>query len=452
MNKGQFKKGDTRINRKGAPKKQNGEILEYDIVATAQNMPTMPTSVTQEDIKKTQGKFIEWGNDNLFPSAVAQLNRKSPIHRGILNWKTIYISGKGFTAEKDKNFVEWLKKCNANGESLKKVIRKVVFDKCSSGNAFIELVKLKEGKFYLYHKDYTTCRVSKDEKSIFIYNDWANYTESKKDDLVQIPVYPEFKKDEKGVERSIIHIKDYEPEFQYYGIAGWVSAMDAAGIAYKTNKWNISRLDNSFSSSGVLVVEGNITPKAAKEMKKEFKTEYTGEEKQGKVMFMVKALGGGETKFTPFTSNNEGDWKELHKQSAEDLIIAHSWFLSLSGATYNSGFDVGRIRNDFQVAINTVISEEQESYLDVLKPIFNKEGGFDVDDFDFINEIPFDNDYTDKQVDSMKSIVYDVAISKISRDSGLNLLKTGFGLSAKEAESIMDSSGNGFKPNTIIQQ
>ena len=47
--------------------------------------------------------------------------------------------------------------------------------------------------------------------------------------------------------------------------------MNAAVICYKTSKWNLSRLDNSMLSSGVLLIEGNMTDKEAKKLKEDYK-------------------------------------------------------------------------------------------------------------------------------------------------------------------------------------
>lgn len=373
-------------NPKGRPTKPNGRVVEYGFSA-AQNMPDMPTATIPSELKTSNQDWINWGTDNLFPNALAQLNRKSPSHRGIINWKTIYLSGKGFDVGEEKgNFYDWIQKCNANGESLKSVIRKIIFDKNGSGNSFVELV-VSKGKLSIYHKDFTTCRLGKDGKSVMIYGDWAN-AQSKKSEIKTIAKYPDWTADGE-TKRSILHIKSYEPEFNDYGVADWIAAMDAAGIVYKTNKWNISRLDNSFSSSGVLVVEGNINANEAKKMKTDFKTEFTGEKKQGKVMFIVKALGGGETKFTPFTSANEGEWLQLHKQAEQDLIVSHSWFRSLSGlATEGQLGNVQQIRSEYQIALNTVITEEQENLLDILRPIIKEFGKFDSEKLKFKNQIP----------------------------------------------------------------
>lgn len=391
--KGQFKKGVS-----PNPKGRAGKSILETSVSNSQNMPEFIKPIDSTKEKYSVKDYHVWGENNDFPIALAELNRKSPTHSGILNWKTIFISAKGFETGFEKEGVDnsdfylWLKKCNADNESFKSVMRKVISDKNDSGNAFLELVRKKGERkktLTVYHHDYTTCRVSKDGKRIIIYGDWLNYTLAKKEEIKTIPLYPVFgDSDENGYEHSIIHFKDYSPQFKYYGICDWIAGLDAAGIAYKTNKWNISRLDNSFSNSGALVIEGNFTPAQAKKLKDDFNKEFTGEDSQGKVMFVVKSLGGGQTTFTPTTNNSEGEWLELHKQSKEDLLNVHNWFASLSGNIVNTGFDTNRIRSEYQLALNTVIKEAQESYLDILKPILKEEAGFETENFRFWNEIP----------------------------------------------------------------
>ena len=44
-------------------------------------------------------KFWRWGDDNLFPNALALMARRSVTHRRIINDKADYISGKGFSCD-----------------------------------------------------------------------------------------------------------------------------------------------------------------------------------------------------------------------------------------------------------------------------------------------------------------------------------------------------------------
>lgn len=471
-----FEKGKSG-NPKGRPAEvPTGKIMDVSFSATAQNMPETPLPPTTENQLTTQ-EWIDWGTDNLFPNAVAELNRKSPIHSGILNWKRIYLSGDGFNTGKDKKLSDWIASCNAFEENFKAVMSRIIKDKQDCGNAFMEIVKL-NGQFFVYHTDYTTCRLGKDKKTVKIYGDWKNV---KKDQIKSVGLYPNFTPREEGGEHSIVHFKDYSPGFFDYGVASWIAGMDAAGIAYKTNKWNISRLDNSFSSSGVLVVEGNISPAESKQMKTDFKKEFTGEEKQGKVMFIVKAVGGGETKFTPFTSTNEGEWLQLHTQSKEDLVSVHNWFITLTGSSNNSSWTKDQVKIEYAAAMATVISEEQNNLLQIIQRILKKEASIEAKELTFIQKpLNLQSDLDPKavltkneqrevfgyerleeqitqalsgaQVDSLVNILTACANGAIPRESALNTMINAFGLTKESADSMLSTIGNGFVPKETVKQ
>ena len=255
----------------------------------------------------------------------------------------------------------------------------------------MEIVTFKGG-FNLYHRDFTTCRVKDIANSvdntpgILIHPKWANIR-GNETQIKELPLYPNFKQDG-GVQRSIFHFKDYEPEYSYYGMPCWIAAMDVAAIGWKTNKWNISRLDNSFQSSGVLLIEGNLTPTEAEELQKKLREQKTGEGNQGKVLTIIKELGGGGTTFTPFTNGNEGDWTKLHGQANKDLVSAHNWQKSLCNQT--EAVAIGNttlIRNEYGLAL-VVIKDDQSIFTEEWVNIFKKCGGLDASTLTYVNKNP----------------------------------------------------------------
>lgn len=332
-----------------------------------------------------------FGADNLWPQAVAFLNRKSNVHRGIINKKTLYITGRGFTTE-NKDLENYLKSVNADGEHFREVFRKLNFDDQSNGNAWLEVVTNSKGQFLnLYHHDYTTCRLGnkKDLGYVLLHSNWAKVSQSK-DKIKRVPLYPNFEDTEGyGNIRSMIHFKDYEPEFVDYGLPQWIAGMGVSAIAYKTDKWNISRLDNNFNSSGVLLVEGEFdSDQEAQDLKDTFKKEFTGEGNTGKIMFIAKNPGGENTEFISFNANTDSDWSNLHTQSTNDLVIAHGWYRALSGIADNTGFDTDRILNEYNIALQEVILDRQEYFLNPIKAVITDILGIPTDDLDVVNKPP----------------------------------------------------------------
>ncbi len=350
---------------------------EYDFIK--------PDKIVSYDYRN----YIPFGEDNLFPQKIAKLGREVANHRAILNSKTNYISGKNFETENEK-LVETIKRINNKDEDLHDIYSKLLFDELNIGNSFFEIVTDKNKSFvYFYHIQNLKCRVSKDGKNILMHPDWQNYRLSE-EKIKVLPLYPEFVADG-NLRRSIIHIKQYEPDFTFYGLPKWYAGLRAAVISGLTNESNKSQLENDFSVSGMLIIPGVNTSDDAKKIEKKLE-DYTGSSNKGKLFtHYMQTLGVGESRekaeLIDFHKQVDGDWINLHKQSDEDLIKIHGWFRTLSGFNDPSGFDTNRIINEYKIALNTVIVNKQEQYLRIFKKLF-EDFGIEAEDLKIINKAP----------------------------------------------------------------
>lgn len=331
--------------------------------------------------------YWHWGDDNLFPVALAALSRQATTHRRILNDKADYIPGKGFTVGDDMpRTVELIDRANPFGESLRGVLNKIAFDKSLFGNAFLEVVTDRDKSFLaLFHQDASKCRLARDGKHVVLHHDWSRFTAA---EAKQVPLYPLFEQGDDLLLHSIIHYKDYEPMFEHYGVPPYIAGLNVSTIAYKTDTWNISRLDNSFQLSGVMLLDGGVdNEEQADEIVRAAQKRFAG--KPGQVMFMVKECDESDSsRFIPISSSNEGDWKVLHEQATTDIVIAHSWFRSLSGLDYSSGFSSERILQEYEVALNTVILGEQAELLEPIKAVIALCLGEDASSLEIVNRPP----------------------------------------------------------------
>ncbi|MBQ7342944.1 MAG: phage portal protein [Alistipes sp.] len=332
-------------------------------------------------------KFWRWGDDNLFPAALALMSRRSSTHRRIINDKADYISGKGFTFDAEVPLLgEFVASVNGTGESLRQVMNKLAFDKSLFGNAFLEIVTDADHSFLsLFHQDASRCRVAKDNQHIVMHSDWSHFSVS---DAVTLPLYPLFEEQADGTLRAMIHYKDYEPMFDHYGVPPYIAGLNVSAIAYKTDKWNISRLDNSFQLSGVMILDGGTDDEQQTE-----RIVRTAEQKfggnPGQVMFVVRnGTEDDNSRFIPFVSQNDGDWKQLHDQATSDIVVAHSWFRSLSGLDYSSGFNSERILHEYEIALNTVILAEQAELLEPIVALLHDIAGIDSSSLQVVNRPP----------------------------------------------------------------
>ena len=355
------------------------------IVCSTQNRADDIYSLSSQRIESKE--FWRWGVDNNLPDALALLSRRSTAHRRILNDKADYISGKGFNYNSSAPLLgDIVERVNGDGESLRQVLNKLAFDKSLFGNAFLEVVTDEKHSFLsLYHQDATLCRVAKGSDHIILHHDWQHFRASEAQSL---SLYPRFERHADNTLRSIIHYKDYEPMFSHYGVPQYIAGMNVSAIAYKTDRWNIARLDNSFQLSGVMMIDNAVDSEAeAASLARMAEQRFAG--KPGQVMFIIRDESSDDnSRFIPIEAHNDGDWKALHDQATSDIVVAHSWFRSLSGLDYSTGFSAERILHEYEVALNTVILGEQSELLEPIERAISEILLVDCSSLEIINRPP----------------------------------------------------------------
>ena len=332
-------------------------------------------------------RFWRWGDDNLVPEALALMARRSTTHRRIINDKADYISGKGVICDASSPLLQaFVERVNGQGESLRGLLNRLALDKALFGNAFLEAVTDERHTLLaLYHQDASRCRLARDSAHVLLHHDWSAFRPS---EARTLPLYPLYERQEDGTLRTMVHYKDYEPTFAHYGVPPYIAGFDVSAIAYKTDRWNISRLDNSFQLSGVMMLDGAVDSEAeAERIVRTAERKFAG--RPGQVMFVIKE--GDEkdhSQFIPIASQNEGDWKALHEQAVSDIVVAHSWFRTLSGLDYAGGFNAERILHEYEVALNTVILGEQAELLEPVRKLIGEVLGLDASSVEIVNRPP----------------------------------------------------------------
>ena len=334
-------------------------------------------------------RIWRWGDDNLFPAALALMARRSTTHRRIINDKADYIAGKGFTCdERLPRLGAFVRRANGRGESLRRILSKLAFDKALFGNAFLEVVTDPAHSYLsLYHQDASRCRVARDSEHIVLHHDWAAFDPKQARTL---PLYPRFERQADGTLRAAIHYKDYEPSFEHYGVPPYIAGFGVSAIAYKTDRWNIARLDNSFQLSGVMMLDAEVeSDEEADRIVRLAEQKFAGN--PGQVMFLLRTgseQSDDRSRFIPIDSRAEGDWKALHEQAVADIVVAHSWFRTLSGLDYAAGFSAERILHEYEVALNTVILAEQAELTEPIRAVISSVLGVDASSLAVVNRPP----------------------------------------------------------------
>lgn len=360
-----------------------GHKQKAGILSVKNSVPIIQPSSLQKRRSGKSANCIPFGSDNLLPYAIAHLCRVSPVHRGIINKKVEFIAGPEWTTE-NEDLRLTLQEINADGEDFTDVLKKVSLDDLSGGVAYVEMVTNRAQNYVnFYHHDWTKCRLSKDKKSIGISANWRD----RNPEVTEIPIYPRYK-EEKGLRRSMMFIKSYEPEFVNYGIADWISGLNVVAIGHKTDTWNLSRIDASFQPSGVFMLNGIDDDEEGESTVEYLENEYGGPDNAGKVIFISVDGTGDSAKFIPLDVNFDADWTSLDQNSITKLITAHSWYRSLMSLPDSTGFNTERILNEWRMANKTTVMPKQRDYIRPFKRMIKDVINLDVTDLKFVNKPP----------------------------------------------------------------
>tara|TARA_R100001463_G_scaffold53341_1_gene104320 strand:+ start:688 stop:1980 length:1293 start_codon:yes stop_codon:yes gene_type:complete len=347
------------------------------------NLSTPEVTTEVKDLNRLREDFVPFGKDNLFPQYLSELKRQSSTHRSVLAQKTTFTTGGGFLTS-NESLTDFIQDVNANGESLKECFKKLADDYYTYGNAYLEGV-IYDGGINFYHKDAATARMSKDKKSVLFNPDWKNYTKNK-EKTQKISVYPNISKD-----RFIIHYKDYESTFNFYGLPDYVAALEHIAIDFEIGKFNHTSFKNGFSPSAIVTVNGDFGESEAEKFVETAKETLTGSGNNSKILFLVKNGEDSRGTDVQIISNKEdGDFLDLQKLTDQNIITAHRWQPALSGIISSGKMNNtgSEIRIAYDLAMSTVIRDTTNILLEPIKKVIKEQMGIDTEDLTVAYEPP----------------------------------------------------------------
>ena len=358
------------------------------------NLAVPPSISEPKNLTSVSSKWIPFGDDNLFPQYLAELKRKSSTHRSVLAQKTVFTSGAKFVCA-NESLEKFIEDVNADHESLRDVFKKLADDYYTFGNAYMECV-IYDGGVNIYHLDATTVRMSKTKKEVYINADWCRYW-NQEEKISRLPIYPRV-----AHNKFVIHFKDYEPTFQFYGLPDYVAALEHICVDYEIGKWNHTKFMNGFQPSAIVEINGDMGEEEAQTMVREAQKKFVGEGNNGKILFIVKNGDTSPANVQMIKDDQDGSWLDLQKITDQNIITAHRWQPSLSGIVSSGKMNNtgSEIRIAYELAMSTVIKDTTNILLSPIKKVLNRELGLDTDDLQVVYEPPisFLSDLDPKQV------------------------------------------------------
>ena len=339
-------------------------------------------------------------NDEFLKGLIACVNN-SPTLRRIISDKAAMIVGDGYIPIKGKStsllvtnekptqitgrqledIETAIEKVNEHGQNLADVNAVGAYDYEAFGNAIFELVRGKVGgtqfcdiyNVDLYNVGIRRAGLDQIIKSYGIYDDWEHMpltsdgTGCIDKGFREIAAYPNWTKEkdkdgkETGVERSIIHIKNYCAGYSYWGLPSWVSARLWAELEYQIQRFNVSKLYNSFIPSGLLQLFGSASKTEAEKLVKNFEKKFTGTGNNHKLLVQVLRDEKLKANWVPMDRQNDGEFLQMQQTASEKIVTACNWSASLAGIS-----TPGRLGSNQELR-----SETEKVQSQVIKPVQN---------------------------------------------------------------------------------
>lgn len=245
------------------------------------------------------------------------------------------------------------------------------------GNAFLELIKIGD-KIFIDTLNIYQCRPVKNLalgyadkiaiSALFENLEFVPANPTKDDKDVQIvPLYPNFAPFETAggtVEKSIIHIKNDAPAFNYWGLPAWLAAYDYMLLQYQMARYNRSEFENGFRPTGFFRVNQDVSDAELKEFKKDIK-EASGVANNGRTFVTSDGI-----EFISTQTKMDGHYTSLDEITTNKILETCNMPPALAGIkTAGSLGSSQQLQNEFEAFQNVAVKPLQRIIYDrIIKP------------------------------------------------------------------------------------
>jgi len=371
-------------------------IKKHNVKASSLNL--VDTNVKQEKKNELSISDTPWipffkDSNNIYINDLALRARRSPVHGSIIRSKIAYACGQGFEYKikgkeyslnnLDAKYKKWFLQCNADGQSFDEVFRNIMTNFIMLANAYPWVVRtMRDGVFGLYSEDATKVRISKDKKKTYRSSFWRENLNNKsvsKDTPIDSDV--DLYRGIKTQKEYLTHIKQYYPEFDYYGIPEYIQALEWADVEYNIPRFNNNKFKNGFFPSALVQLFSN-PPEGmeAEDYVRKIVNRFSGEDNNSKIIVEMLDSPEQAAKIHEFGSGKDGEFIDLDKLATENIISGHRWSSALVKETGGKLGGNQQLINEYQKVMNgVVVPDFQTPVLREINKILSREFNDDIE-------------------------------------------------------------------------
>jgi phage portal protein BeeE len=309
--------------------------------------------------------FVRWGLDNMEIERWYIYTDFSPIHHGCIQSIVNNAAGRGLT----ENF-------SINGkEKINDVLKQAFFEFAVTGNLFLEIIWKKQRSegisgFHIIPAKYLRAGQPEDAElysdTWYYCHDWLNW---RKAGIVE---FKEFDPNN-FTDRQIIHIKNYQPGYMFYGVPDYLSAMLDIRLSRAISQFNLSQINVGASPSLFIhfPVDAPDSQNEQENLLARLEERYTGAENAGRIIVSWGSDSKPEiTQIQP--SIQQGGFSEIFALVRENILAAHQIVDgSIIGLPSPTGFNSSaeQLETTYKLFMNTTVKPMQDFVLGQLQDV-----------------------------------------------------------------------------------
>lgn len=333
-------------------------------VETNQVLPT--------EVEAKGQNFIQWGDDNTYPSYLHDLYASCNSLKSIINSTVDYVLGDGV-----KSLVVGL-----NDEKMEELIRDMMMSYCIYGGFALNIIRNKIGGIAEIHSlDFRNVRSSKKGEWLYYSEDFGKKSLGRGKYIS----YPKFNKDEKNVASSILYYKNVK--HQTYPSPIYGAAITSIEVEKAIDEYHMASINNGFMG-GVLISLNNGIPtdEDKEEIERGFNEKFGGYKNGNRMVISYADTKDNQATIEKIDTEDFGDkYKALAVRASQQIFTSFRCHPILMGfPTENLGFSDEPFDEAFKLFNRTVIKPLQRVVTSTLKSIYG---------VDAIKIIPFTIDW-----------------------------------------------------------
>jgi hypothetical protein len=335
--------------------------------------------------------YIEYGEENAFPTYLVDLFNGSSVHNAILTGKVNYIVGRGLTFRNDlstiqRAMIEAFIFAPNPYETWNEIFKKIALDYELYNGFALEIINDSRGKISeVYHADFGKYRTKKEDKTQLYYSDsWLNdmvqgdyeYRRNYRPKIEEVAIF----NPNKTQAKSVYYYREYRPNFNYYPLPDYIGALQAIRTQVEIANFDLNTIVNGFAG-GTLVNLFNGQPPDDEEkasIERQFHDKAAGSNNGNRILLNFadsKEYGGAE--ILPLMGNDLPDrFKQLEERVTSGIFVGHKVTSPMLFGVKTEGQLGGRteLLEAYEIFKETYIQGRQATLLNAINDIFEYKG------------------------------------------------------------------------------